>query len=393
MEKKIIYVDNAATTPVTPEVLAEMLPFFTENFGNASTLYSVGRQTKSAVDKARKQVADAINANENEIYFTGGGTESDNWAIRGMAMKRAQKGKKHLITSQIEHKSILATMKVLEKDGFEVTYLPVDEYGIVSPASVERAIRPDTGLVSIMYANSEIGTIEPVAEIGAVCRKHGVPFHTDAVQAVGTISVDVVRDNVDLLSISGQKFHGPKGIGVLYIKKGLNPVSLIYGGQQEQGKRAGTENVPGIVGIGKALELATANLEEKQEKLEKMRKIVIDKVLATLPKARLNGHPENRLPGNASFCFEGIEGEGLVLRLDANGICAATGSACSSETLDPSHVLLAIGVPVEVAHGSLRVSFGDINTEEEALYVAEKIIEVVTTLRAMSPVWDRIKDN
>ncbi|MDD6186593.1 MAG: cysteine desulfurase NifS [Oscillospiraceae bacterium] len=390
--QKTIYVDNAATTPVSKEVLNEMLPYFTEYYGNASTLYSLGRQTKLAVDRAREQVAKAINAEPSEIYFTAGGTESDNWAIRGMAMRLGPKGKKHIITSKIEHKGILRSLKVLEKEGFEVTYLDVDEYGFVNPSDVEKAIRPDTALVSIMFANSEIGTIEPISEIGQICKKHGVVFHTDAVQAVGTIPVDVKKDNIDLLSISGQKFHAPKGIGVLYIKKGVNPVSLINGGSQENGKRAGTENVPGIVGIGKAIEIAVSTMDERSKHLSELRKILIDKVLI-LPKSRLNGDPEKRLPGNASFCFEGIEGEGLVMRLDANGICAATGSACSSDSLEPSHVLLAIGVPVEIAHGSLRVSFGDDNTKEDAEYVGDVIIKTVNTLRAMSPVWDKIKDN
>ena len=390
--QKTIYVDNAATTPVSKEVLNEMLPYFTEYYGNASTLYSLGRQTKQAVDRAREQVAKAINAEPSEIYFIAGGTESDNWAIRGMAMRLGPKGKKHIITSKIEHKGILRSLKVLEKKGFEVTYLDVDEYGFVNPSAVEKAIRPDTALVSIMFANSEIGTIEPISEIGQICKKHGVVFHTDAVQAVGTIPVDVKKDNIDLLSISGQKFHAPKGIGVLYIKKGVNPVSLINGGSQENGKRAGTENVPGIVGIGKAIEIAVSTMDERSKRLSELRKILIDKVL-TLPKSRLNGDPEKRLPGNASFCFEGIEGEGLVMRLDANGICAATGSACSSDSLEPSHVLLAIGVPVEIAHGSLRVSFGDDNTKEDAEYVGDVIIKTVNTLRAMSPVWDKIKDN
>ena len=390
--QKTIYVDNAATTPVSKEVLNEMLPYFTEYYGNASTLYSLGRQTKQAVDRAREQVAKAINAEPSEIYFTAGGTESDNWAIRGMAMRLGPKGKKHIITSKIEHKGILRSLKVLEKEGFEVTYLDVDEYGFVNPSDVEKAIRPDTALVSIMFANSEIGTIEPISEIGQICKKHGVVFHTDAVQAVGTIPVDVKKDNIDLLSISGQKFHAPKGIGVLYIKKGVNPVSLINGGSKENGKSAGTENVPGIVGIGKAIEIAVSTMDERSKHLSELRKVLIDKVLI-LPKSRLNGDPEKRLPGNASFCFEGIEGEGLVMRLDANGICAATGSACSSDSLEPSHVLLAIGVPVEIAHGSLRVSFGDDNTKEDAEYVGDVIIKTVNTLRAMSPVWDKIKDN
>ncbi len=389
--EKIIYADNAATTPVHPLVLQEMLPFFTESYGNASTVYSVGRNNKAAVEKAREQVAKAIGAQTNEIYFTAGGSESDNWAVKGIAKRMAEKGKKHLITTVIEHHAILHTMHALEKDGFEVTYLPVDEYGLVTPNQVEQAIRPDTALVSIMYANNEIGTIEPISEIGEICKKYEVIFHTDAVQAVGSVEIDVVSQNIDLLSMSGHKFGAPKGIGALYIKRGVNPINLIDGGAQEKNRRAGTENVPGIVGIGKAIELATADISNKANKLEKMRDIIIEKVL-TLPKSRLNGHPEKRLPGNANFCFEGVEGEGILLKLDYMGICAASGSACTSASLDASHVLLAIGVPIEIAHGSLRISLSENNTEEEAHYIGEKIFEVVTQLRNMSPLWEEIKD-
>lgn len=389
--EKIIYVDNAATTPVHPLVLQEMLPFFTESYGNASTVYSVGRNNKAAVEKARSQVAKAIGAQSNEIYFTAGGSESDNWAVKGIAKRMAEKGKKHLITTVIEHHAILHTMEALEKEGFEVTYLPVDKYGFVTPNQVEEAIRPDTALVSIMFANNEIGTIEPIAEIGEICKKHGVIFHTDAVQAVGSVEIDVIKQNIDLLSMSGHKFGAPKGIGALYIKRGVNPVNLIDGGAQERNRRAGTENVPGIVGIGKAIELATADISSKADKLEKMRNIIIEKVL-TIPKSRLNGHPEKRLPGNANFCFEGIEGEGMLLKLDYMGICAASGSACTSASLDASHVLLAIGVPIEIAHGSLRISLSENNTEEEARYIGEKIVEVVAQLRSMSPLWEEIKD-
>ena len=389
--EKIIYADNAATTPVHPLVLQEMLPFFTESYGNASTVYSVGRNNKAAVEKARSQVAKAIGAQSNEIYFTAGGSESDNWAVKGIAKRMAEKGKKHLITTVIEHHAILHTMEALEKEGFEVTYLPVDKYGLVTPNQVEEAIRPDTALVSIMFANNEIGTIEPIAEIGEICKKHGVIFHTDAVQAVGSVEIDVIKQNIDLLSMSGHKFGAPKGIGALYIKRGVNPINLIDGGTQERNRRAGTENVPGIVGIGKAIELATADISAKARKLEKMRNIIIEKVL-TIPKSRLNGHPEKRLPGNANFCFEGIEGEGMLLKLDYMGICAASGSACTSASLDASHVLLAIGVPIEIAHGSLRISLSENNTEEEAYYIGEKIAEVVSQLRSMSPLWEEIKD-
>lgn len=388
---KIIYVDNAATTPVHPLVLKEMLPYFTENYGNASTVYSVGRNNKSAVDKARKQVADAIGAKENEIYFTSGGSESDNWAIRGIAKKMAEKGKKHLITTAIEHHAVLHTMQALEKDGFEVTYLPVDKYGFVKAEQVKKAIRNDTALVSVMFANNEIGTIEPIEEIGKICRENNIVFHTDAVQAIGHIEIDVDKMNIDMLSMSGHKFGAPKGIGALYIKNGINPITLITGGAQEKGRRAGTENVPGIVGIGKAIEIATENIPEKAEKLNKLRKIITDKVLQ-IPKSRLNGDIEKRLPGNMNFCFEGIEGEGIILKLDYNGICAASGSACTSADLSASHVLLAIGVPVEIAHGSLRITLSENNTEEEAIYIADKITEVVSQLRSMSPLWEKIKD-
>lgn len=384
---KIIYADNAATTPVSPQVLQEMLPYFTENYGNASTVYSVGRGNRSAIAKARKQVADAIGAVDSEIYFTAGGSESDNWAVKGVAKKQAEKGKKHLITTKIEHHAILHTMEALEKEGFEVTYLPVDSCGLVTPQQVEAAIRPDTALVSVMYANNEIGTIEPIGEIGEVCRRHGVIFHTDAVQAVGSVEINVKEQNIDLLSMSGHKFNAPKGIGALYIRKGIQLINLIDGGSQEKGKRAGTENVPGIVGLGKAIELATSDIPAKAEKLKEMRDIVIRKALS-LPKSRLNGHPENRLPGNANFCFEGIEGEGMLLKLDGLGICAASGSACTSASLDPSHVLLAIGLPHEIAHGSLRITFSDANTTEEAEFIGDRIIQVVTELRKMSPVWE-----
>ncbi len=389
---KVIYVDNAATTPVSKEVLEEMLPFFTENYGNASTVYSVGRNNRKVIDKAREQVAKALGALPNEIYFTGSGSEGDNWAIKGTAWRMKSKGKNHLITTTVEHHSILNTMKRLEKQGFEVTYLDVDQYGMVDPRQVERAIRPETALVSVMYANNEVGTVEPIPEIGEICRRHGVIFHTDAVQAIGYVDIDVKRQNIDLLSLAGHKFNAPKGIGVLYIRRGVNPENLIEGGSQEGGRRAGTENVPGIVGLGVAIENATRDIPAKAEKLREMRDIVIRKIL-TLEKSYLTGHPEKRLPGHASFCFEGIEGEGLLLKLDAMGICAASGSACTSDSLEPSHVLLAMGIPIEVAHSSLRLTFSTENTPEEAEFVADAVVKAVKELREMSPVWDKIKNS
>lgn len=386
--QKIIYADNAATTPVSKEVLEEMLPYFSENFGNASTVYSVGRGNKAVIDKARQQVACALGCEASEIYFTAGGSESDNWAIKGIARALKQKGKKHLITTKIEHHAVLHTMDALAKEGFDITLLDVDEYGLVTPLQVEQALRDDTALVSVMYANNEIGTIEPIAEIGEVCHKHGVLFHTDAVQAIGAVEIDVKKQNIDMLSLSGHKFNAPKGIGALYIKKGVNPENLIHGGGQEKGRRAGTENVAGIVGLGKAIEMATADIPSKKAKLEQMRDMLIKDVL-TIEKSRLNGHPTKRLAGNANFCFEGIEGEGMLLLLDMFGICASSGSACTSGSLDPSHVLMAIGLPHEIAHGSLRITFSGMNTPEEAVFIAEKIKEVVAKLRAMSPVWNR----
>ncbi|MEG1801173.1 MAG: cysteine desulfurase NifS [Oscillospiraceae bacterium] len=384
---KIIYVDNAATTPVSHEVLQEMLPYFCENFGNPSAVYSVARNSKIATDKAREQVAEAIGCDAGEIYFTAGGSESDNWAIKGTATALAAKGKKHLITTKIEHHAVLHTMDALCRDGFEITYLDVDEFGLVAPEQVEAAIRPDTALVSIMYANNEIGTIEPIKEIGEVCKRHNVLFHTDAVQAIGAVEINVKEQNIDMLSLSGHKFNAPKGIGALYIRRGVSPENLIHGGGQEKGRRAGTENVAGIVGLGKAIELATANIPQKAQKLKSLCDIV-KKAALTIPKSRLNGHPEKRLPGNVSFCFEGIEGEGMLLMLDMYGVCASSGSACTSGSLEPSHVLLAIGLPHETAHGSLRITFSSDNTQEQAQFIGEKIAEIVTKLRAMSPLWD-----
>ncbi|MBQ8940795.1 MAG: cysteine desulfurase NifS [Firmicutes bacterium] len=386
------YFDNAATTKVRPEVLEAMLPYFTENYGNPSSIYKISQKTKKAVETAREQVAKAINApNANEIYFTAGGSESDNWALKGIADSYASKGK-HIITSAIEHHAILHTCEYLETKGYEVTYLPVDEYGVVSPESVKAAIRPDTILVSIMFANNEIGTIEPIKEIGAVCREAGVLFHTDAVQAVAHVPIDVQDMNIDMLSMSGHKFYGPKGIGAMYIRKGIKIPSFIHGGAQERKRRAGTENVPGIVGIGKAIELAVSELDTEMPRLIALRTKLINGILDKVPYARLNGHPENRLPGNVNISFEYIEGESILLLLDMNEICASSGSACTSGSLDPSHVLLAIGLPHEKAHGSLRLTMGHFTTEEEVDFVLEKLPPIVERLREMSPLYEQIKN-
>ncbi len=386
------YFDNAATTKVRPEVLEAMLPYFTENYGNPSSIYKISQKTKKAVETAREQVAKAINApNANEIYFTAGGSESDNWALKGIADSYASKGK-HIITSAIEHHAILHTCEYLETKGYEVTYLPVDEYGVVSPESVKAAIRPDTILVSVMFANNEIGTIEPIKEIGAVCREAGVLFHTDAVQAVAHVPIDVQDMNIDMLSMSGHKFYGPKGIGAMYIRKGIKIPSFIHGGAQERKRRAGTENVPGIVGIGKAIELAVSELDTEMPRLIALRTKLINGILDKVPYARLNGHPENRLPGNVNISFEYIEGESILLLLDMNEICASSGSACTSGSLDPSHVLLAIGLPHEKAHGSLRLTMGHFTTEEEVDFVLEKLPPIVERLREMSPLYEQIKN-
>ena len=388
--EKIIYADNAATTPVKKEVLQEMFPYFSQHFGNASAVYSIANNSKVALDNARNQVAKALGAKSTEIYFTSGGSESDNWAIKGTALALKRKANKnHIITTKIEHHAILHTVEYLEKNGFEVTILDVDQYGMVNPEDVRNAIRPETAIVSVMFANNEIGTIQPIGEIGKVCREKNVYFHTDAVQAIGAVDIDVNELNIDMLSLSGHKFGGPKGIGALFIRQGIVIDNLLHGGGQEKSKRAGTENIPAVVGLGKAIELATENIAEKNEKLRAMRDNLTKKVLS-IEKSRLNGHPENRLPGNANFCFEGIEGEGLLLLLNMFGICASSGSACTSGSLDPSHVLLAIGLPHEIAHGSLRVTFSENNTIEEAEFIGDKIIEVVNRLRSMSPVWDKL---
>lgn len=384
-ENRFVYMDHAATTYIKPEVVETILPFLKEHFGNPSSLYSIGREGKEAVEAAREKLAKALGAKPEEIYFTSGGTESDNWAVKGTAFTRRKKGK-HIITTPIEHHAVLYPCEYLETQGFDVTYLPVDKYGLVDPAELENAIRGDTILISIMYANNEIGTIEPIPEIGEIAREYDIPFHTDAVQAIGNIPLDLQgKDrNVDMLSLSSHKFYGPKGTGALFIREGTEIDSYIHGGAQERGKRAGTENVAGIVGMGKAIELATANIGEHSEKLRRMRERLMAGILE-IPECRLNGHPEKRLPGNLNFSFGYIEGESLLLMLDQMGVCSSTGSACSSGSLDPSHVLNAIGVPPDTAQGSLRLTLGDANTEEDIDYVLEVLPEVVGKLRSISP--------
>ena len=381
---KIIYVDHSATTYTKPEVLKEMLPYFTEKYGNASSAYRLGQEARDAVDKAREGVACAINAKPDEIYFTAGGSESDNMIIRGIAMANKNKGN-HIITSKIEHPAVLETCKSLEKEGFEVTYLDVDENGLITPEDVRNAIKDTTILVTIMFANNEIGTIEPIKEIAKVTKFKGVYFHTDAVQAVGNIDIDVDELGIDALSMSGHKFYGPKGIGAAYIRKGVKFAPYMTGGHQEKGKRAGTENVPAIVGLGKAITLAKENLESYNAKLIELREYTIKRILEEIPYVKLNGDREKRLPGNVNFSFKGIEGESLLLMLDMKGIEASSGSACTSGSLDPSHVLLAIGLKHEIAHGSLRITYGEENTMEDAKYIADSLKEIVQRLREMSP--------
>lgn len=391
--KKIIYMDNAATTAVSQEALETMMPFFRENFGNPSTIYSVGRNAKKELEIARERVAKALGASPKEIFFTSCGTESDNWAIKGAAFEGLKKGKNHIITSKIEHHAVLHTVQYLAKKGFDVTYLEVDSQGLVSPKDVENAITEKTALVTIMYANNEIGTIEPIEEIGKICRDKGVLFHTDAVQAVGHVPIDVKKQNIDMLSLSAHKFHGPKGIGALYIRKGVRIETFMEGGAQESGKRAGTENTAEIAAMGKAIETACTEIEEKNSKLIEKRDKLINELLK-IERSRLNGHREKRLPGNVNISFEGIEGESLLLLLDMAGICASSGSACTSGSLDPSHVLLAIGLPHEIAHGSLRLSLDESNTDEEIDFVIAEVSKAVKRLRDMSPLWEKImKEN
>lgn len=389
MEKRFVYADNAATTRVRPEVLAKMIPYFTEHYGNPSSIYSVGRNSEVAVNNARKTVAECLNCKETEIIFTSGGSESDNMAIRGIAKKR---GSGHIITSAIEHHAVLHTIQDLEKQGFEATYLPVDKDGYISLADLKNAIREDTILISIMFANNEIGTIQPVKEIGAIAREHGIPFHTDAVQAAGHVHIDVEEMNIDMLSLSAHKFGGPKGTGVLYTRRGVNPKPLITGGGQERGKRAGTENIAGIIGTAAALKLACSEIDSESERLAKMRDRLIDTILEKIPYTRLNGGRTERLPSNVNISVEFIEGESLILMLDLKGICASSGSACTTGSLDPSHVLLALGLTHDVAHGSLRLSLGHDTTEADIDYILEVLPTVVERLRAMSPVWENRKD-
>lgn len=385
--KKLIYLDNAATTKTAPEVVEAMLPYFTEYYGNASSVYEFGAKSKEAISKSRETIAKALGANENEIYFTAGGSESDNWALKATAEAYKDKGK-HIITSKIEHHAILHTCEYLEQNGFEVTYLDVDEQGMVKLDQLKAAIRPDTILISVMFANNEIGTIEPIAEIGKIAREHGVLFHTDAVQAFGQVPINVDELNIDMLSASGHKLNGPKGIGFLYIRKGVKIRSFVHGGAQERKRRAGTENVPGIVGLGKAVELAFSTMEKRTAKERELRDYLLDRVLKEVPFTRVNGSRTDRLPNNANFCFQFIEGESLLIMLDMEGICGSSGSACTSGSLDPSHVLLAIGLPHEIAHGSLRLTLGADTTKEDIDTTIEAIKKIVAQLREMSPLYE-----
>lgn len=381
-----VYMDNAATTSLKPQVLEAMMPYLAGNYGNASSLYQEGREAREAIERAREETARAINAKPEEIYFTSGGTEADNWALKGVAFAKRDKGN-HIVTTPIEHHAVLHTCDYLEKHGFEITYLPVDSDGLVNPDDVRKAIRPDTVLVSVMFANNEIGTVEPIAEIAAVCRERGVPFHTDAVQAIGHLPVDVEKMGVDLLSLSAHKFHGPKGVGALYIRKGIHLDPFVHGGGQERNRRAGTENVAGIVGLGAAIRLAVSSMPEVAPRVTALRDRLIEGVLEKVPEVKLNGHRTRRLPGNAHFCFRYIEGESLLLNLDLKGISASTGSACTSGSLEPSHVLLALGISHELAQGSLRLSLDEDNTLEDVEYVLEVLPEVVEKLRKMSPLY------
>ncbi|MDP2892389.1 MAG: cysteine desulfurase NifS [Bacillota bacterium] len=385
-----VYLDHAATTFVKKEVLDEMLPYFAEKYGNASSLHRDGREARAAIDRARSRTAGAIGARDEEIIFTSGGTESDNLAIKGVAEAYEQKGR-HIITTKIEHDAVLNTCEYLEKKGFEVTYLPVDEYGLVSPETLEKAIRSDTILISVMFANNEIGTLEPIDKIGEIARAKNIIFHTDAVQAVGSVPIDVEKMKIDMLSLSAHKIYGPKGTGALYVKKGIKLSPQSHGGAHESKRRAGTENVPGIVGLGKAIELAGANIGGYAERLRAMREKLIRGIQENVSDVRLNGHPEKRLPGNANFSFEFIEGEALLLLLDMAGISSSTGSACTSGSFKPSHVLSAIGLPAEIAQGSVRFTFGDANKEGDADYCIEQIIKIVQRLRAMSPLFAQEK--
>ena len=394
MDKKVIYLDHAATTATRPEVLEAMLPYFTENYGNPSSIYELGSKNKQIVTESREIIGKALGTDAQNIYLTAGGSEADNWALVATAEAFKNKGN-HIITSKIEHHAILHTCEYLEKErGFEVTYVDVDEHGILKLDELKKAIRPTTILITVMFANNEIGTIQPVKEIGAIAHEHGILFHTDAVQAFGQIPIDVDAMNIDMLSGSGHKLNGPKGIGFLYIRKGVKIRSFIHGGAQERKRRAGTENVPGIVGLGKAVEIAVRTMDERIKKETELRDYLIGRILKEIPYTRLNGDSEKRLPNNANFSFQFIEGESLLIMLDMAGICGSSGSACTSGSLDPSHVLLAIGLPHEIAHGSLRLTLGEDNTKEEMDYVVEKVKGIVERLRSMSPLYeDFIKKN
>ncbi len=385
---KNIYFDNAATTKLDDEVLKEMLPYLKDNYGNPSSIYKLGREARKAIEDSREKIAKVLNCKANEIYFTAGGSESDNTAIKGIAKANKKRGN-HIITSKIEHPAVLETCKQLEKEGFEITYISVDEKGIVDLEELKKSIKPTTILITIMFANNEIGTIQPIEEIGKIAKGNNIYFHTDSVQAFGSIKIDVQKLNIDSLSLSGHKFYGPKGVGALYVKTGVPFEKFISGGHQERNKRAGTENVAGIVGIGKAIELAYENLDEYNKKIKELRDYYVKQVEEKIPYIKINGDMEKRLPGNSNISFRFIEGEGLLLNLDLKGICASSGSACTSGSLDPSHVLLAIGLPHEIAHGSLRVSIGKYNTKEEIDYLIENLMEIVTRLREMSPLWER----
>ena len=385
--KEFVYLDNAATTKVRPEVVEAMLPYFTEIYGNASAVYDFGQKCKQAIEDARETIGSSIGTRASNIYFTAGGSESDNWALKGVAEVYKDKGK-HIITTKIEHHAILHTCAYLEQQGYEVTYLDVDADGLVSPEDVKKAIRPDTILISVMFANNEIGTIEPIEEIGVIAHEHGILFHTDAVQAYAQVPIDVEKMHIDLLSASGHKLNGPKGIGFLYIRQGLKLKSFIHGGAQERKRRAGTENVPGIVGLGKAVEIAMATMDERIKKESELRDYLIARIEDEIPFAKLNGHRVKRLPNNINFCFRFIEGESMLIMLDMAGICGSSGSACTSGSLDPSHVLLAIGLPHEIAHGSLRLTLSDEITKEQLDYVVDHLKEIVAKLRSMSPLYE-----
>ncbi len=385
--KRLIYLDNAATTKTRPEVAEAMMPYFTEYYGNPSSIYDFSNPCKEAIAHAREAIAKSIGAKTNEIYFTAGGTESDNWAIKAAAEAYQEKGK-HIITSKIEHHAVLHTCEYLEKRGFEVTYLDVDEFGTVKLDELKKAIRPDTILISIMYANNEIGTIQPVKEIGEIAKEHGILFHTDAVQAYAHVPIDVNDCHIDMMSASGHKLNGPKGIGFLYIRTGVKIRSFVHGGAQERKRRGGTENVPGIVGLGKAVELAMQDMQERAAKETELRDYLISRVLKEIPYVRLNGHPVKRLSNNVNFAFQFIEGESMLIMLDMEGICGSSGSACTSGSLDPSHVLLAIGLPHEIAHGSLRLTLSEENTKEEMDFVVERLKAIVQRLRSMSPLYE-----